>query len=284
MKRLAVLFLVGCWTALTFGQTLAADRPVGKKPSGKQPAKGKAAVSPPNSAVKMLSARLERVEFEDTPLSEAFKELARMTDTNIVVFWGRLQDEDIQRDTPISFSVRDMPLGRVLWLILHQASRNTELAYSADDDLILISTKEDLGSKMVARVYNVEKLIQTRPCFKLLGDSFEGFGLSLLPMDEINESETPDRSLLGNRRNGHREDRGDDGGIRPQGTYDAKQKDPERIMLDLIDVITNAIEPESWAVNGGMGTITPFRGKLIIRNSLLVHQQIGGALAAPTSP
>ncbi|MFQ5734268.1 MAG: hypothetical protein ACE5KM_20210 [Planctomycetaceae bacterium] len=51
----------------------------------------------------------------------------------------------------------------------------------------------------------------------------------------------------------------------------------------LIDLIRNTIAPESWAVNGGLGTIS-FYGSplyvLVVRNTSEVHHQIGGAFPA----
>jgi hypothetical protein len=49
----------------------------------------------------------------------------------------------------------------------------------------------------------------------------------------------------------------------------------------LIDLITRTIEPDSWAENGGRGTITYFAPvhALVVRNTLHVHEQIGGVLA-----
>ena len=38
----------------------------------------------------------------------------------------------------------------------------------------------------------------------------------------------------------------------------------------------DTVEPDSWNVNGGTGSITPLRGQIIVRNSILVHQLLGG--------
>lgn len=48
--------------------------------------------------------------------------------------------------------------------------------------------------------------------------------------------------------------------------------------LALIELIQNTIEPESWAANGGLGTIEFYRplNALVIRNTLHVHRLIGG--------
>lgn len=49
----------------------------------------------------------------------------------------------------------------------------------------------------------------------------------------------------------------------------------------LINLIQNTIQPESWQVNGGLGTISFFGNPLyvlVIRNTGDVHHQIGGVL------
>lgn len=47
---------------------------------------------------------------------------------------------------------------------------------------------------------------------------------------------------------------------------------------ELIDLITTTIEPESWAINGGRGTIVFYAplNVLVVRQTAEVHHQIGG--------
>jgi hypothetical protein len=51
---------------------------------------------------------------------------------------------------------------------------------------------------------------------------------------------------------------------------------------ELIDLIRNTIEPESWDVNGGRGSVYffPQLNVLVIRNTGEVHYQVGGAMGA----
>ena len=49
-------------------------------------------------------------------------------------------------------------------------------------------------------------------------------------------------------------------------------------------MITTAVEPDSWLVNGGLGSISPWNGMLVVRNTPLVHQQIGGYLSSKYVP
>ena len=53
---------------------------------------------------------------------------------------------------------------------------------------------------------------------------------------------------------------------------------------ELMNLITSHVEPKSWAVNGGKGTIAFFRGKLVIRNNLIVHELIGGPPKQKSAP
>jgi hypothetical protein len=53
----------------------------------------------------------------------------------------------------------------------------------------------------------------------------------------------------------------------------------EEEMDTLIDLIQNTVEPDTWAVNGGRGQIYPFRRLLIVYNSILVHQRLGGPVS-----
>jgi len=41
-------------------------------------------------------------------------------------------------------------------------------------------------------------------------------------------------------------------------------------------VIEDSIEPESWDVLGGRGTIRSYNRTLVVRNSVEVHEQIVG--------
>ncbi len=56
------------------------------------------------------------------------------------------------------------------------------------------------------------------------------------------------------------------------------EEDRDQIVQELIDVIVTAVEPETWAVNGGAGAIREFNGFLIVRNTPYVHQQLAGPL------
>jgi hypothetical protein len=47
-------------------------------------------------------------------------------------------------------------------------------------------------------------------------------------------------------------------------------------MQELVELIQQAVEPDSWQVNGGLGHIVPFQRSIVVRNTILVHQRLGG--------
>lgn len=63
-----------------------------------------------------------------------------------------------------------------------------------------------------------------------------------------------------------------------QGAEQGDLNGGEAQLEKLIDLIEQAVEPESWQKNGGTGTIFAFQRMLVIRNTILVHQRLGGYL------
>jgi hypothetical protein len=66
------------------------------------------------------------------------------------------------------------------------------------------------------------------------------------------------------------------GGYGKYFSKDPSRYDPhERRAVDLIQAITSAVDPNSWADSGdGEGEIRPFEGLLIIRNTPKAHQGV----------
>ena len=60
----------------------------------------------------------------------------------------------------------------------------------------------------------------------------------------------------------------------------------DEALHEIMELVLNTVEPESWQVNGmsGKGTIFPYHGHLIIRNSLHVHQILSQTLSAESKP
>ena len=64
-------------------------------------------------------------------------------------------------------------------------------------------------------------------------------------------------------------------GFRTTGIFYGIETDAD--MARLIEIIQRSIEPGSWGEGGG--SITAFRQQLIVRNTILVHQALGGPVS-----
>jgi hypothetical protein len=230
---------------------LATSAVTGQIQSGDDPsAAGRAHVP---TTLTYLNERLAEVDFQDAELDQVMDWIASLTPLNIVVHWQVLEDAGIERDKPITIHVRNLRLSQVLWMIMDEAGGpDLKLAYRASGELLILSTEEDLRREMVIRVYDVSDLLVSIP-------RFTGPRPSLMAASG---------GELGSPRSGAQSE-GEE--ARPDQRHDTE-------IQKLIDLIVETVEPDSWVVHGGLGTIRAFHEVLVVRNSIRVHQALGGRM------
>lgn len=201
-----------------------------------------------------LSRTVAEVRFDAAPLEDVLEWFADASGQNVVVQWQLLADVGVERDQPVSLRLRNVQLGTVLWLVLNQvAGPDIQLAYQADREVLLISTAQALSQHMIVRVYDVTDLLSRAPHFR------NAYRLDL--------------STVGTDSGSAGLEGGDEGDDQPTTSAAADT------MGALVNVIQEAIEPDSWRANGGNGTVVPFGTQLVVRNTTAVHQQLGGGAA-----
>jgi len=214
-----------------------------------------------DSTLKLMNQRLPEVRFEETPFDQVTEWLGEITHMNIVVRWQILEDALIKRDKPITMQAKNWRLSQILWLLLNEAAGSeTRLAYRASGNLLVISTADDLGKELVTKVYDVSDLLlqppsSGRPDFT---QNSQGLGQS--------SGSGGGQSVFGNSNQTN------------QNTPDQNQNGNDVQIQKLIEIIQQTVEPDTWVQNGGIGHIQTFGNLLIVRNTILVHQQIGGYL------
>lgn len=212
--------------------------------------------------LKMLNQRIPEVAFQDTPFESVMEWVAEFARANVVVRWETLESNGVKRDKAVSLKVKNLTLSQVLWMIMNEAGgADLKLAYRASGNLIVLSTADDLNQEMVVKVYDVSDLLTTVPRFSA--------ETSLDPSQSMsNQGQGGSSNLFQNNNNNdnNNNDRGGDSGQTGE-------------MGMLILLIRDTIEPDTWRENGGTGTIQAYRSLLVVRNTLLVHQRIGGYMA-----
>jgi len=208
----------------------------------------------------ILNQRVPEVNVREQPLRSVLEWLADFAKVNLVVKWQVLQDADIDPDKPITLKVKGLRFSQVLWMILNEASGpDVKLAYRAAGSVLTISTHEDLGKEMVTRIYDLRDLLVGIARFE---------APQMDPGQALSQVGTSTSGGTG--QNLFRGQQSQQRGMTAEGT----DQTPE--MRRLIEIIQQTIEPDSWQVNNGKGTIHDFNGMLIVYNTLQVHQQIGG--------
>jgi hypothetical protein len=216
----------------------------------------------PLTTLQMLNQRLPEVSFIDTPLEQVFDFVSELTRANVVIKWQLLTDNGISRDKPITIKAKNLKLSQFLWMLMNEVGgSDLKLAYRASGNLIIFSTDDDLGKEMVIKVYDISDLLLRIPNASsrsgldasqaLQGAQGGGGGGNLFQQNDDNENDQQNQD--------------------PTGAGDP-------YAVQLVSLIRDTIEPDSWAQNGGSGTIHMLRGQLVVRNTILVHQKLGGYL------
>lgn len=256
----------------------AASTPVAAAPAAPTPAPA------PRSAVAALRLHVESAEFNQTPLINVFNKLSDASGATIFVRWAQLDKQGIEKDFPITFKARNLSLEQTLWLVLDRVrAADVRLAYIADKNLIVVSTEDDLGNEMITKVYRVADLTQTIPrqasifAGRVAGyPIITGFGVAR-GAASVNVEQGFTTSGVSVEVDTAGDDPVDE-------DVDRANPAPPRHMRELVNMIQASVAPETWDVNGGRGSVRAFQGMLVIRNTLKVHQLIGGRIRDDNAP
>jgi hypothetical protein len=216
----------------------------------------------------MLQKRVDSVEWDEAPFSDVIDWLrAQGTEfgtVNIVPRWKALDIESIDRDSVITLEMRNTTVKDVLDEVLDQLSDIDPLTYLGDGNKLKISTKSDFDKVLYTRVYDIQDI------------HFELRDFSGSPQINLNQQQqqgggggqggqTRVESIFGNSG----------GGGGNNDNEDEDDDDDER-NDEITDWIRATVEPDSWDENGGLGTVEVFNRQLIVRNTLTVHEILGG--------
>jgi uncharacterized membrane protein YgcG len=236
---------------------------------------GTAANAPASAIRTQLNHTLPEVQFNGVAFSDAIDFIRDVSGVNIVVNWKALEEAGVAKDTPINLRLRAISMHKALDMMLTEAGGGDKLSYDIDQNVLSITTREIVDSKMFTRVYPIQDLIMDVPDFTDAPD------LSLNSTSN-NQSQNPQggggiggggsgggsgssQSLFGGA------------GGSSGGTKEVTKTKDERAK-DLIDLIEAVIQPEIWTENGGKAAIRFWNGNLIVTAPRSVQEAIGGAM------
>lgn len=249
-KRILVAWAVATVAAAAHGHTGRSMRPQDGSP------------------LELLDRRVAEVVFVDAPLEQVMDWLRDYTGINVTVRWSVFEDSGLERDTPISLKARNLKLSQVLWMIMNQAGgSDLKLAYRAERGLITFSLHDDFEREMIVKVYDISDLLLRVPDFR--NASKLNVAVALNAAAQAGGSQSGAAGIFSGDGQGRTDLADSRSGI-------------DSDMRQLIRLIRSTIEPDTWhgsAGGGGHGTMIPLRRQIVVRNTLYVHQLLGGYLS-----
>ena len=213
--------------------------------------------------LRQLDKVVPAVNFDEEPFEDVLKWFREQGLENILVHWPKLEASgEIDASTAVTLRLQRMTLGELLDMVLeivsHEASdADGRLFYRIRSGVVEISTREHFAEEIVTRTYDVEDLLTA-----LL---FHGDG----PTVSV---------AAGAGGSGPGGGPGDSGGSFEGGGRDERidfEVLREEQLDKLIDLVKQ-IRPATWHDNGGEGTVAAFGGKLVISQTIEMHEIIGG--------
>ena len=200
-----------------------------------------------------LDVGLDRIvpdfKFDAEPCGKVFDWLHEQTRANIAVSWAALSIVGAERGTPVTLTLKGVPLGRVLDLVCAQMGTGTEVKHHVDRGVIVVTTADEVSQAALVRIYDVRDVV------KQYVD--EGQRIAALEAPQPTSPAGGSRaSIFGAAP------------LPPSGTHD-------EAITELTELIQETVSPESWREAGGsIGTVRVFSGRLIIQASLDMHLKI----------
>ena len=217
-----------------------------------------------------VDAEYVAVDFEDV-----VDDLRERYELNIHVSWDNLDAVGVRKDKRLEVRLRQVSLATLLDMILREAEpRPAELGYTVEGGVVVISRRGALARNTFIRTYEITDLIES------------GYALRRFGNTPVLSLQLTGREFLGGeaRESGGLGGVGVGGGVGGGAIYGDPAEDPSRLSKmeraqQIIDVVTESIDPGSWGVNGGdVATIRVFNGVLIIRNTIDGHRRVGDFL------
>lgn len=261
-----------------------------------------------------LNQPVEMVNWEDEALEDLitdfFKEEHGLN--NLYFSWTVIENSSANVDPSksVTLAIMDTTVGELLDLVLEQVSAEADTApeklyYHIIGGMIKVSTKADFNSRLYTKSYNVEHLYVSRPFWVDApeirvdqaggqggqgggGQGGGGGGRGGGGGGGGRGGGQGGGSIFGGGGQGGggggrggggggRGGGGGGGGGGQGGLIDFEQEREER-QKSLTDLL-KAIQPDTWDDGGGLGTITAFSSQLVIRQTLEMHEVIGGRFA-----
>ena len=231
------------------------------KPSAKAASDAKDSDASPRLA---LAHKIPQVKIQAIPLSDAIDFVRDISSANIHVNWRALELLNVTRQTPVSVTLNNVPVSRVLRSILDDTGSGQLLTYYVDEGVIEITTREISDGQMITKVYPVEDLVMQIP-------NFEG------PTFNLQNQSNNTSGQGGGGGGGQSLFSGSSGSGSGSGGANDQTVSKQQQADGLVKLIQETVRPEVWREAGGTASIRYFNGHLIVTAPRSVHEALSAS-------
>lgn len=249
MKTVSVLALViACFSLVLLAPSSASARP-------------DAPTSADIAARRDTAAKLRKlitIELNDARLEDVVQFIEDFAAIELEPMWIDDAEGGLDKEQRITVEVKDVPVITLIERVLQKTQTDFSPAtwqFAPSGGAVEIGPRSRLNQQAYLRIYDIQDLLFQIP-------DFEDF--PELDLDQV----------LNQGGQG-----GGGGGsvFSEEGENEPRGPNAQELLERLTDIITETIEPEQWRENGGDGgSITPYKGALLIRAPDYMHRQLEG--------
>lgn len=218
-------------------------------------------------ANRALGTMLPEVKFQGSTLKDCFDFLRDVSGANIHVNWRALEAAGVTGDTQVTVRLREVPLRKVLNVLLSESGAGGTLTYYSSEGVIEITTSELADKEMITRVYPIEDLVMEIPDFAPSG----GFSLT-----EGGSGGGGKGSKGGGGKGGGSGSGNSLFGDKSGAAGGEKTLTKTERAEALVKMISETIRPEVWRDAGGPASIRYYGGHIVVTAPRSVHEALGG--------
>lgn len=207
---------------------------------------------------RQLTEAVPEVDFQDQPFEQVMNFITDLKTINVAVDWEDLRSQGIERDKPVTVQLKQVSLKTALNEVLSQVGGEVPLGFSVGDGLLRIATREKLNKSKFINVYDIRDLIVRIPRFT---------NAPQLDLSQAGQSSSASgsSSIFGNAAADEPSDKADED--------DARSSD-KGIVTEIMDIIRQTVQPDSWRESGGEGALRELNGQLIVYNTSDAHTEV----------
>jgi len=272
--RLSVASILAAVMLLSFARPAVAQEPGAGAPPAASSADNR-----DEAIIRLLETTVVDVAYDRIDFEKIIQELRDRHSLNIHISWTELEAAGVRRDQRIEMKLKSVTLSTLLDLLLREAAAGSkaadEVVYHVESGVIVIDLGQRRREERIMRMYPVSDLLESGYAIRRFANT-PVLGMELTGREFVGgeRPQQPDAGGFG----------GGGGGASPS-IFGSSGEDPQRVtemerVQQLIDLVTECVEPDSWDIAGGdIGSIRYANASLIIRQTLRNHQKLAAFLA-----